>query len=489
MKPVHAHTHVRIRPRLVALLSGALLCAGAVQAAVATAPAAASHGQALTFEAPRDLLNDQTRPGALAQLDSLGVKALRIVLYWRDVAPSPTSAHRPSFDATDPSRYGWGQYDALINAASQRNWRILLTVSGPVPRWATAARRDNLTRPDDMEFQRFMTAVGRHYGSQVSLFSIWNEPNHPQFLLPQFASNGAPASPLIYRGLFQAGYAGLRAAGLKNPKVLMGETAPTGSAYGHGLHDVAPLVFLRGALCLTSHYHKASTCSALPAAGYAHHAYTKPIGPRYVPPSPDDVTIGALGRLTHALDLAARAHALPAHLPIYLTEFGIQSQPNQLLGVPVAQQAEYLAISERIAYDNPRVASFSQFLLRDDPLGGRPGSAAQGLGPIGFQTGLEYQNGKAKPAYAGFRTPLAVSRHRGSFSLWGLIRPATGPTRLDVLVLDSGSHRYRVLDSGVATNSHGYWHLTSRDTRGHLWRVRWRSPSGTVYTGPPIRAY
>ncbi len=73
-----------------------------------------------------------------------------------------------------------------------------------------------------------MTAVARHYGSAVSVYSIWNEPNHPAFLLPQLNSNGTPASPRIYRGLFQAGYEGLQAAGLAHPKVLFGETAPTG---------------------------------------------------------------------------------------------------------------------------------------------------------------------------------------------------------------------------------------------------------------------
>ena len=35
-------------------------------------------------------------------------------------------------------------------------------------------------------FQAFATAVGRRYGDRVGLWSIWNEPNHPQFLKPQF---------------------------------------------------------------------------------------------------------------------------------------------------------------------------------------------------------------------------------------------------------------------------------------------------------------
>ena len=53
-----------------------------------------------------------------------------------------------------------------------------------------------------------MTAVARHYGSEVSLYSIWNEPNEPAYLTPQWSSSGKPVSGRIYRGLYQAGYAG-----------------------------------------------------------------------------------------------------------------------------------------------------------------------------------------------------------------------------------------------------------------------------------------
>ena len=79
-------------------------------------------------------------------------------------------------------------------------------------------------------------------------------------------------------------------------------------------------------------------------SGYAHHAYTLPAGPYYVPPERDDVTIGSLSRLSNALNLAARAHAIPAGVPIYLTEFGVQSKPNKYLGVSAPKQAEYDAI-------------------------------------------------------------------------------------------------------------------------------------------------
>jgi hypothetical protein len=443
------------------------------------APAArAARDQTVLFEAPSDLLNAQTRPAALAQLDHLGVHALRVILIWDKVAPGPDAATRPKFDATDPASYYWGGYDAVLAAAKQRGWQVLLTISGPVPRWATAGAVDHVTRPDPQDFQAFATAVGRHYGAQVKLYSIWNEPNEPVFLAPQF-QNGQPASPRIYRGLFQAGVAGLRASGnFTGAKVLMGETAPRGTG-----NVVAPLTFLRGALCLDSHYHKASSCSGLPADGYAHHAYTTRAGPAFVPPGPNDVTIGVLGRLTAALDRAAAAGAIRAGLPIYLTEFGIQSKPDPVYGVSLAQQAEYIAISEHIAYLNPRVRFFSQYLLRDDQP--RAGPAISRYS--GFESGLELANGTPKASYSAWPVPLVVTRSGGSVSLWGLARPARAATTVEVQVAD-GKGAFRHLAS-VRTNSLGYWTAHSTWRHGRRWRVRWTAPAGTVYLGPPIRAY
>jgi hypothetical protein len=224
----------------------------------------------------------------------------------------------------------------------------------------------------------------------------------------------------------------------------------------------------------------------LTAAGYSHHAYSTAAGPLYKPPAKDDVTIGVLSRLSSALSKAAAAHGVTSNLPIYLTEFGVQSKPNRFLGVSVAQQAEFDAIAEKIAWSNPRVAAFSQYLLVDDPLGGKPGSSVTG-GTIGFQTGLEYLNGKPKPLYFGFPVPLTVSKSGHGFSLWGLVRPTTGATKVTVLVQSKGSHKYKTLKT-VTTNSGGYWTLHS-STAGARWRVRWVSPAGVKYEGPPIAAH
>ena len=478
-------------PRLSRILPTALLAA--LAAAALAAPAAlASHGQVTYFEASNTLLNPALRAKTFRTLEHLGVKALRVEMYWYTVAPGSSSASKPAVDTTNPAYYHWDLYDPIVAEAQRLHWPILLTLTSPAPRWATSTKKaPYVYRPDPRDFQEFATAVARHYGSQISVYSIWNEPNHPAFLQPQFAANGAPASPRIYRSLYQAAYAGLQAGGLAQPRVLFGETAPTGydrvNARREGvLHDVAPLAFLREALCLNARYVKSRSCGPLQMSGYAHHAYFIAVPPTYVPPARDDVMLGAISRLSSALDRAARAHAIPSGVPIYLTEFGVQSFPNRQLGVSAGVQAERDAWAEQIAWSNPRVAAFSQYLLRDDAGGGAPGASVHG-GTVGFQTGLEYANGRPKPLYYGWPVPLSVARHGGHYSLWGLVRPASGSTRVTVLVKLRHAKKFRTLAT-VTTNGAGYWSLGS-SVRGEQWRVRWVSPSGARYEGAAVGSH
>jgi hypothetical protein len=481
------------------LLCASLACSALASGAIGAGQAQASTNQKLYFEGSTDLLEPATRPAALVQLQTLGVKALRVELNWYSVAPAPSSATKPGFEATNPGNYNWGQYDILIAEAKRLGWQVLLAVTAPVPRWATADKKAPYTyRPDDLSFQEFMTAVAHHYGSEVSLYSIWNEPNEPAYLTPQWSSSGKPVSGRIYRGLYQSGYAGLqagqKAAGLAPAHVLFGETAPVGydtvnirrEKSAALLHPVAPLAFMREALCLNAKYKKSGTCGELQMTGYAHHAYFPAAGPKYVWKQKDSVTIASLSRLSNALNLAARAHAIPEGLPIYLTEFGVNSKPNKFEGVSAAKQAEYDAIAEHMAYSNPRVAAFSQYLLKDDPIGG-PFSVSAIGGFVGFQTGLEYVSGARKPLYYGFPVPLTVTKRGHGFSLWGLVRPTTGVTKATVLVKLKGARSYRTLKT-VTTNGAGYWSFNS-STKGVSWRVRWVSPAGVKYEGPPIGAY
>lgn len=436
-----------------------LVGAALVVALMASASEARASARApLYFDAGSAAVRDDTREATLARLDGLGVKALRVSLVWAAVAPQAGSATRPPFDARDPNAYDWGGYGRLVDAAHARGWRVLVTFTAPVPRWATAAHTDQVTRPSASEFGMFATAVGRRFGAAVSAWGLWNEPNHPRFLKPQYVT-GKPASPALYRALHLAGVRGLEAAGQAGDVFLGGETAPGGDRRA----SVPPLQFLRGVFC--------KGCSRLRVDGWAHHPYANRRGPYYVPPDRDNVTIGVLARLERALDAVGRRST-----PVWVTEYGVQSSPDTTLGVPLAQQAEYRSLSERLLRADPRVAALSQYLLVDD------------VALSGFQSGLLTSSGRAKPSLDEFRLPLSARRSGSSVLLWGLVRPATGATRVEVLVRDRTAARSSVVTTRP-TDAAGAWTARVGYKAQRTFRVRWTASDGATFVGPPVRVY
>lgn len=456
------------RGALVPMLRSSLILLSLLALASAPAGASAAPGQTTLFEAPSELLSDAQREQTLDEISALGVDTVRVLLYWNRVAPAAQDRARPAFDAADPAGYDWGAYDRLMAATARRDMSVLVTITGPGPVWATEGRRDQLTRPIPREFERFAEAAGRRYGGQVRTWSVWNEPNHPAFLMPQYARGKRPVSPGIYRRLFAAADRGLRRAGQARDTLLLGETAPRGTG-----KVVAPLTFLRGTL---------AAGRLAGADGYAHHAYTTTAGPSFVPRSSNDVTIGVLSRLTRELDRQGRAGRVRRSMPIYLTEFGVQSEPDPYAGVSLARQAEFLAISERIAYRNPRVRLFSQYLMRDD----QPRAGAARSRYSGFESGLRTSDGIAKPAYEAFRLPLVADSRGSTVHLWGRVRPAAGPVVVTIEVLDRGRRTWTRLKDD-RTDRHGTWTATTRARSGRRYRVVWVDAAGTRHTGPAVR--
>jgi hypothetical protein len=132
------------------------------------------------------------------------------------------------------------------------------------------------------------------------------------------------------------------------------------------------------------------------------------------------------------------------------------------------------------------VKAFSQYLLTDD----KKDAGGPGTSYGGFESGLRNADGKAKPALDGFRLPL-VAKKTGTSSkvtLWGLVRPAKGATKVTVQQRSSHGGTFTTIKT-VATNATGAWTSTAtRGTAAREWRVKWTDAAGKTWTGPPTRA-
>lgn len=448
------------------------------------APAAASPSQVSIIQDDFLLASDGDRETTLDAFAELGADWVHVVARWDRIAPDPDSGEPPAFDVGDPAAYpptAWGELDAIVRGAEARGLAVLLTPSGPVPRWASLGRRGRLWKPNVRLFGRFVQALGLRYGGdyaapggdgplpRVERWSVWNEPNQPGWLRPQF-ERGRPYSPHRYRLLYRSAVSALRRTGHGDDLILLGETAPLGDRRAGPESKMRPGRFLRELFCLGS---REGSCRGsferLPAGGLAHHPYVKFRNqtPRTRPLDRDDYPIGASPRLFALLDRAGRAGRVRRRLGVYFTELGWQSNPpDELFGVGLALQARYINESERMAYGWRRVRSTSQYLLNDEP------------DLAGFQTGLRFESGRPKPALAAYRVPLVLSRRGRRLRFWGLVRPAEPGVREAVRLLYSPGRGRRFRSAGILRTGDRGVFAAGRPLRHGRWRVRWTDALG-----------
>ena len=327
---------------------------------------------------------------------------------------------------------------------------------------------------------------GDHGHPRVEAWSIWNEPNFGSFLQPQW-ENGRPASPAIYRGLVRAALRALERSGHGNDIVLLGETSPSGVDRRGVKTPMRPGRFLRELLCLDADLLPVSGrgCAAfggpggrLDVTGYAHHPYPIVSPPDERSSNPDDIKLADAGRLTAVLDAAAGRGHIPPELPLWYTEFGYQTPPDPIRGIPLDDHAAWLAKAERMTWLDPRVAALTQFQMKDDP----PRAHLRRSDPRHwgtYQAGLRFRDGRAKPAYDAYRLPLDAPARvpRGQpLRLWGLVRPADDgdSTRVQLEHRAPGSDRFApVGDPVYVYDGRGYFETTAPRMSGS-WRYTWR---------------
>jgi len=437
--------------------------------------AMASKGQWSVFEDHTALVKSSQaeRIRRLDEVKDLGVDTLRVEVKWNEVAPDPGAKTKPNFDASDPLAYashpdaypGFGGYDDLLQRARALGLRIIVTITGDAPRWATVGGNGtganiNL-RPEPNEYAQFAAAVAKRYSGiyaglpAVFYLTIWNEPNHRQFIKP------TKDAPRIYRNMVDAAIPKIRAAN-RNAKIFIGETAPVGRAP----KAMGPKEFFRKWLCLNIRFRRTSSgagCRSfkkIDADGYAHHPY----GPTsLVPKTRDVINMLAIRQLGGFLDKAAAAGRIPRNLPIYNTEFGLQSNPpDRLVSTSPVRQAALINEKEEYSYRYGRLKSYSQYLLFDDPARKGPLSVKWS----GFQTALRFTSGKKKPAYTAFKFPIVVKQRPAGVVVWGRVRPGTGKRSVQLQRKGAGNSGPR-----IKTNSNGYFTVKRRQSGRYRFRA------------------
>ncbi|HEY0632530.1 MAG TPA: hypothetical protein VGC98_10785 [Thermoleophilaceae bacterium] len=418
------------------------------------APAGANSTQVTMLQDDPHLIYTTTpanREKRLNELQSLGVDIVKVRVNWRVLAPN----RRPSgYNGADPTAYGdrWTPYDEIVAGAEARGLGVLFQLGGSAPEWATPGK-SAIRSPNPAEFGKFVEAVGTRFPS-VHMYSVWNEPNLVSWLSPQ-VSGKVPQSPRIYRGLLNAASGGLERSGHAGDQLLVGELLPFSRSSHESSTKIRPIAFLRELVCLDSHYRPFTGTTArkrgckgfksLPGTGLAYHPYTLSGGPKVKTPNKDDASIGDLGRLTSAINKLRARHRIGSYWPIWISEFGFQSDPPDPYGSPIKKIPGYMGEAEYLAFKNSRVRSFAQYPLIDDK-----GHVA------GFQSGIRLSNGKPKPyVFAAFQRPF-FARYSGSrVELFGGLRAGPGE---DVTIQSrtSSKAKWKTLRT-VTLNSQGYF--------------------------------
>ena len=410
----------------------------AVALAAVAAPASASRYARFGVQDDAWLMyGPGTMEQRLATLDRLGVGIVRLTLRWDEIAPTRPADQR---DPYDPA-YRWNAFDLALQGLRAHHITPLVTIWGS-PRWANGGGPAN--RLPRYGFGNFAYAAAKRF-PWVRLWTIWNEPNKRQF--------SAPVSPKLYvRRLLNPAYALLHLANPRN-KVAGGVTSPRNTPGG-----VSPTAFMDGMRRYHAHLD-----------AYAQNPY---------PGSPSETPFHDPCSWCHTLTMArlpqirARVTRLFGHKPLWLTEYGYQTDPpDPFSGVSPRLQARYVGRAALRVEEQSGVTILIHFLVRDEP----------SLG--GWQSGFFTVHGTAKPALRAFGLPLAqVSRSGRRTVLWGQVRPGSGHRRY-VLQRWTGRH-WTGIGGARRTNLRGGFRRVIRARPGEELRL-WTPV--VSYSSPPLR--
>ncbi|MGZ4175393.1 MAG: hypothetical protein ACXVR1_07240 [Solirubrobacteraceae bacterium] len=514
------------------LAVGAAVAVAGVASLPATA--SASHNQLTIIQDGSDLNNPA---GAFQEFRQLGANAVRVVLPWSQVAPSPTAKKKPNFNATDPNAYSnasWAPFDAIVRTAQADGLTVDLTLSGGAPRWAEAsaappAPNANAAffawKPNAAAYGQFVRAVGKRYSGSftpksgggtlpaVHFWALFNEPNFGQDLGPQAINDSTIlTAPMYYRGLVNQGYSALKATGHARNTIVMGEFAAQGFEPGRfpkasgglpgNFGQTRPLLFIRQLYCVDNNfnplrgsYAKAVGCPTSASAtrrfrsqnpglfnvtGLSLHPYGQSQSP--VSKAGNKVDYGLfqdIPQVEATIDHVNRVYGSHKKFPIYNTEYGYITNPPHKGYVSPATAAYYINWAEYLSWKQSRVGSYMQYLLADPP-------AVKGQAYNGFASGLEFSSGAHKPSYDAFRLPVYMPTtsfsHNSNEEIWGAARPApfmskdgNGPQTVSIQLNGQTIKTVNVTGSG------GYFDLKMKFPKSGTVRLAYTYPSSSPF--------
>lgn len=421
-----AESAARVRP-VSGIRGGVAVFACLVAAAVASTSAAAAGPlrtsvlDTTAFTYQPDLAFQRTR--------AAGATSVRLLLSWREVAPSTKPV---GFNAADPAAYGsnWASMDYLVSRAVSNGLDPLITIMW-APDWAEAPGpfyAEGTVKPDPAEFALFASAAATRYSGsypdgfggvlpRVRYWQAWNEPNLRQFLMPQTAGRKI-VSTAHYRKMVNAFYRAVHAVHANN-LVVAGGTAP----FGH-VGQPAPLAFMRSLLCLSPTNRRVCRQKTFLDA-WATHPYTNG-GPNHHAFNANDVSIGDLPEVQRVLRAAKRAGLIVSSVrpQLWVTEFSWDTKPVDPRGVPVGLHGRW--VSEALyRMWKANVYQVTWWLLRDRPFPADVhqsglfycGTSSLADESVCMSAGLAAD--KAKPVLTAFRFPFVALRENRRLRFWG----------------------------------------------------------------------
>ena len=188
----------------------------------------------------QDEVEPEKRNLSLQMAQEAGFRFIRQEFVWEDIEIHGKGdfSDRRNLDAVGELD-AWAKYDNIVELAVKHDIQIIARLSNP-PSWSRALPDEEVgakAPPDDYgDFGDFATAVSQRYGSRITYYQIWNEPNgNEEWGLNQ------DVNPEAYTDLLCIAYHQIKAV---NPDavVLAGALTPTVAVNGRNLND---LIFLQ----------------------------------------------------------------------------------------------------------------------------------------------------------------------------------------------------------------------------------------------------